>query len=152
MYSRSQGDKTETFETFRFDVRRGKSSDPPQIDPAGDWTLSPDGSQRALLTGHPKGIIRFRSVATGESHEVVVKGWEGLNTADWFSNGKGFLATWEIYERNSALLNLTLDGKATVLLESSNPEMGWALPSPDGRFGAIQSFIHSKNVWQIENF
>lgn len=153
LYSRSQGDKTETFETFRFDVTHGKSSDPPQIDPAGDWTLSPDGSQRALLAGRPKGIIRFRSTITGESHEIVVKGWDGgLDTADWFSNGKGFLATWEIYEQKSALLNLTLDGKATVLLESSNPEIGWAIPSPDGRFGAIQSFIHSENVWQVENF
>jgi DNA-binding winged helix-turn-helix (wHTH) protein/Tol biopolymer transport system component len=152
LYTRLQGDKTDTFETFRFDVRSGKSSDPPQIDRVGDWILSPDGSQRAILAGNHGGIIRFRSTVTGESHEVIVKGWKGLDSADWFSNGKGFLATWEIYERNSALLYLTLDGKATVLLESSNPEMGWALPSPDGRFGAIQSFIHSKNVWQIENF
>lgn len=152
LYSRSMGDKTETFETFRFDVRSGKSSDPPQIDPAGNWTLSPDGSQRAILAGRPGGIIRLRSTRTGESHEVVVKGWTKLDTADWFSNGKGFLVTWELYERNSALLNVTLDGKATVLLQSSNPEIGWAISSPDGRLIGIQNFIHSKNVWQIENF
>lgn len=104
------------------------------------------------MPGRPKGFIRIRSTVTGESHEVAVKGWEGLDTADWLANEKGFLATWEIYERNSVLRHLMLDGKATVLLDSGNPEIGCAIPSPDGRFGAVQCFIHSENVWQVENF
>ena len=93
LYSRSKGDATETFETFRFDLRSGKSSDPPQIDAAGDWALSSDGSQRAILAGRPAGIIRLRSTLTGESREVVVRGWTKLDTADWFPHGKSFLAT-----------------------------------------------------------
>ena len=38
MYSITKGDNTET---FRFDVRSGKSADPPQIDPDCSWDLSP---------------------------------------------------------------------------------------------------------------
>jgi Tol biopolymer transport system component len=42
VYSILKGD---TSETFRFDVRSGKSADAPQIDPSGNWSLSPDGSR-----------------------------------------------------------------------------------------------------------
>src|SRR6266403_4877762 len=47
LYGISKGD---TFKTFRFDVRSGKSTDPPQIDSPCNWSLSPDGLQRAILT------------------------------------------------------------------------------------------------------
>ena len=152
LYIKSKGDASETFETLRFDARSGKSSDPPQIDPAGNWALSPDGSQRALLPGRPGEIIRIRSTLTGESRDVVVKGWEGLNTVDWSASGKSLLVSQGLYPRESALLNVTLDGTATVLYRSVNPEIDWAIQSPDGRFVAMQNSIHSKNVWQIENF
>jgi len=150
LYSRSMGDATEKFETFRFDPKKGKSADPPQIDPGGDWTLSPDGSQRAILPGGPGAIIWLRSTITGESHEFAVKGWTELSTAEWRPDGKGFLASWSLYERNSALLKVTLDGKATVLWQAGNPEISWALSSP-GRSLAIQTFSRSKNVWQVDN-
>ena len=152
LYIKSKGDASETFETLRFDARSGKGSDPPQIDPAGNWALSPDGSQRALLPGRPGEIIRIRSTLTGESRDVVVKGWEGLNTVDWSASGKSILVSQGLYPRESALLNVTLDGTATVLYRSVNPEIDWAIQSPDGRFVAMQNSIHSKNVWQIENF
>jgi DNA-binding winged helix-turn-helix (wHTH) protein/Tol biopolymer transport system component len=40
LYSVSKGD---IWKTFQFDVRSGKSTDPPQIDPPCNWSLSPDG-------------------------------------------------------------------------------------------------------------
>ena len=49
------------------------------------------------------------------------------------------------------MLNVTLDGRASVLLHSRN-EVFSAIPSPDGRSLAITEDTGAKNVWQIENF
>jgi hypothetical protein len=71
---------------------------------------------------------------------------------DWSANGKSLLVSWHNYAWGSALLNVTLDGKASPLLQSSKPEIWGAIPSPDGRLLAIAGAIDAKNVWQIEKF
>jgi WD40 repeat protein len=139
--------------TFRFDARSGRTEDPPQIDPDCNWSLSPDGSQRAIvLFGPNTETIRFRSTATGEARDLTIKGWSGLMGADWFPDGKSVLVGWHNFDRESALLRITLDGRATVLLRSSNPEIWGAIPSPDGQMLAIALAGGTKNVWQLENF
>ena len=76
LYSITKGN---TAETFRFDVRSGKSTDPPQIDPECNWSLSPDGSQRAIVAVGPnQGTIQLRSTSSGKTRDLVVKGWNGL--------------------------------------------------------------------------
>jgi dipeptidyl aminopeptidase/acylaminoacyl peptidase len=150
LYSITKGN---TSETFRFDVRNGKSTEPPQVDPDCNWDLSPDGSERAIVVfGANDGKIHFRSTSTGKEREVAVKGWNGLMGAGWSADGKSLLVSWHDFERASALLNVTLDGKATVLFNSSNPELWGAIPSPNGRLLAIAEAGGPKNVWQIENF
>jgi len=140
-------------ETLRFDVKSGRTADPPQVDPELYGNLSPDGSQQALIP-HLANTDRifFRSTATGKYREVLVKGWAGLRGVDWFPDGKSLLVSWHNFERDSALLRITLDGKATVLLRSTNPEIWAAIPSPDGRTLAINQAGGTKNVWQLENF
>ncbi|HWY68909.1 MAG TPA: winged helix-turn-helix domain-containing protein [Terriglobales bacterium] len=139
--------------TFRFDARSGRTEDPPQIDPDCNWSLSPDGSQRAIvLFGPNTETIRFRSTTTGEARDLTIKGWSGLMGADWFPDGKSLLVGWHKFDRDSALLRITLDGRATVLLRSSNPEIWGAIPSPDGQMLAIAQAGGTKNVWQLENF
>jgi hypothetical protein len=133
LYSVSKGN---TSETFRFDVTSGKRADPPQIDPSGNWSLSPDGLQRAIV-GPGQEKIQFRSTSTGESHDLVVKGWNGLDNIDWSADGTSLLTSWHNSQWDSALLNVTLDGRASILLRSSKPEIGSAIPSPDGRLLAI---------------
>jgi Tol biopolymer transport system component/DNA-binding winged helix-turn-helix (wHTH) protein len=150
LYSITKG---KTAETFRFDVRTGKSPDPPQIDPDCNWSLSPDGSERAIVVfGANDGTIHLRSTSTGKTRYLVVKGWNELMGAGWSADGKSFVVSWHNFERESALLNVTLDGKVTVLLSSVNPEVWGAIPSPDGRLLAITEAGGPKNVWQIENF
>jgi len=75
-----------------------------------------------------------------------------LMGADWFPDGKSLLVGWHKFDRDSALLRITLDGRATVLLRSSNPEIWGAIPSPDGQMLAIAQAGGTKNVWQLENF
>jgi Tol biopolymer transport system component len=69
---------------------------------------------------------------------------------DWSADGKSLLVTWH-KASDSALLNVTLDGKASPLLQSSKPGIWHAVPSPDGRLLAIAEAGGPGNVWQIEN-
>jgi len=149
LYSIKKGDSSET---FRFDVRNGKSNDPPQIDCDCNWSLSPDGLQRAIVPDDPKnGTIRLRSTLTGETRQLAVKGWKELSSITWSVDGKSLLTTWH-HESVSALLNVTLDGKVSVLLRSGSPEILGAIQSPDGRSLVIAEASITSNVWQIENF
>ena len=147
LYSVSKGNIRET---FLFDVRSGKSTSSPQIDAEGFWGLSPDGSQRAFVAvGSNQGTIQLRSTSSGKTRDLVVKGWNGLMHIDWSADGKSLLVG--NHESDSALLKITLDGKASVLLRSSN-FIGYAIPSPDGRLLAIMEVNPTKNVWQIRDF
>ena len=150
LYSVAKG---EISETFWFDVRSGKIAVSPQIESAFNWSLSPDGSERAIiLYGPNQDKILFRSTSTGQTRDLVVKGWSGLTGIYWSADGKRLLVSWHNFEQVSVLLSVTLDGKATVLLKSSNPEIWHAVPSPNGRMLAIAEAGGPKNVWQIENF
>src|SRR5882724_278822 len=147
LYSVSKGNIRET---FLFDVRSGKTTGSPQIDAEGFWSLSPDGSQRAFVAvGSNQGTIQLRSTSSGKTRDLVVKGWNGLMHIDWSADGKSLLVG--NHEADSALLKITLDGKASVLLRSSN-FIGYAVPSPDGRLLAIMEVSPTKNVWQIQDF
>jgi Tol biopolymer transport system component len=148
MYSATKGD---TSETFQFDVKTGKTSDPPQVDPTCNWSLSPDGSQRAIVCEHLKARIRLRSTRTGESHVLAVKGWDTLHSIVWSVDGRTLLASWH-NRSDTALLKVDMNGKVSVLLRSSNPQILGAIPSPDGRSLAIAGTSTSRNVWRIDNF
>ncbi len=149
LYSVNKGN---TEETYRFDVKSGKSTDPPQIDPPIDWSLSPDGSQLAVIVRRAnQGTIQLRSTSTGKPRDLVVKGWSGLMGVDWSGDGRSLFTTSRTHEGDSTLLNVTLDGRVSVLLHSRN-EVFSAIPSPDGRSLAITEDSGAKNVWQIENF
>lgn len=131
-------------------MRSRKSTDPPQIDPPCNWSLSPDGLQRAILTPKNHGVIHLRSTSTGKSLDLVVKGWNRLKAIDWSADGKSLLVSWLNDDSDTALLRVALDGGASVLLRSRNDV--WAIPSPDGRLLAIGEVAGTKNVWEIENF
>jgi Tol biopolymer transport system component/DNA-binding winged helix-turn-helix (wHTH) protein len=149
LYSVGKGD---AMETFRFDVKNGKSSDPSQVDPVCNWSLSPDGSQRALVCPSLKETIRFRSTLTGKMRDVRVPGGNELDSIVWTADGRGLLVAGTTSEGESALLRVTLDGKASVLFRSTTTEILGAIPSPDGRSLAIAEKSVYNNVWQIENF
>ena len=151
LYSITKGNTTET---FRFDVRSGTRTGPPEIDARYcNWSLSPDGSQRAIIVLSPEQEkVQLRPTSSGETRDLVVKGWNGLMNIDWSADGKSLLVGWHNYESDSALLNITLDGRASVLLHTRGPEVWYAIPSPDGRLLAIGEATGTNNVWQIVNF
>jgi Tol biopolymer transport system component len=150
MYSIRKGNTSS--ETFRFDVRTGKRIGPSQTEPLTEWSLSPDGSQRAIVTDSGQARIQLRPTSAGKPRDVVVKGWKGISSIDWSADGKSLLVAWHNNNWESALLNVTLDGSASVLLKLRGTEVWYAIPSPDGRFVAISETTDPWNVWQIENF
>lgn len=145
--------KGKTLVTFRFDVRSGRRAEHPQIDSAAfGWSLSPDGSQMALITeNHKQGKILLRSVTTRKTREMAVKGWTGLFSVDWSADGKSLFVARQDNDGEYALLNVTLDGKGFVLLRSRNCIM-WAIPAPDGNLLAIPEQTSTTNAWVVENF
>jgi DNA-binding winged helix-turn-helix (wHTH) protein/Tol biopolymer transport system component len=139
--------------TLRFDVRNGQTTDPHQLEPPGNWSLSPDGSERAITVFDPdQGRIQLRSTSTGETRELVVSGWSGFRSIDWSHDGKSLRVVSVSRAGETTLLNVTLDGSASILLSGSNPRIGAAIPSPDGRFLAIWERTGTSNVWLVENF
>ncbi len=150
LYSVTKGSSTET---FRFDVKSGKVAGAPQIDPDCNWSLSPDGSKRAIIMFGPhQKTIKLRSIYTDETSEFVVDGWSGLMGINWSQNARSLFVSWHPHEWDSALLKVDLDGKASVVLHSSDPEIWHAVPSPDGRLLAVAGATGARNVWQVENF
>jgi Tol biopolymer transport system component len=150
MYSITNG---VTAETFRFDVKSGKTAGPLQTDPDCNWSLSPDGSQRAIVAFGPgQNTIKLRSTSAGETNELIVNEWTGLMGVNWSQNGKSLLVSWHPHEWDSALLNIALNGKADVLIRSSDLEIWHAVPSPNGNWLAIAGASGARNVWQLEGF
>jgi len=143
-------------ELLRFDT------DP--VAPAYVWDLSPDGSLIAILR-YSEGRIHIIHVASGQSEEVVAKGWNGFLSVNWAVDGKGWFVS-ALTSDGSALLRVDPKGKAHVLWKEigsapnepasggwiGGPHASWAVPSPDGRHLAINNRKLSANMWMIENF
>ena len=71
---------------------------------------------------------------------------------NWSQNGKSLLVSWHPHEWDSALLKIALDGKADVLIRSSDLEIWHAVPSPNGHWLAIAGASGARNMWQLEGF
>jgi hypothetical protein len=86
----------------------------------------------------------------GETRELVVSGWSGFRNIDRSADGKSLRVLTLSRAGETTLLNVMLDGSASILL-SGNPRIGAAIPSPDGRFLASWETIRTSNVWLVEN-
>jgi hypothetical protein len=118
----------------------------------GNWGLSPDGSQIAMLFPEGENRIRLFPVAGGAPRDLVVKGWYSLTSGlAWAPDGKGFYVA-SYSARGATLLYVDLNGHASAMWEQKGGLGGWAVPSPDGRHLAILGYTMESNVWMIENF
>jgi Tol biopolymer transport system component len=125
--------------------------------------LSPDGSTFALSKcDEPEIHIRLFSLSGDSDREITVKGWPNLrwNGLYWSPDGKG-LFCGSNSPRGGTILYVDLKGNARVLwhFEGSSPvgsvvDVGsiWGIPSPDGRYLAIESMMENCNVWMLEGF
>jgi serine/threonine protein kinase len=167
---RSTDGKHITFTAFDPLKGRGREITRVDVEPTQRdyvWDLSPDGTRIALLqfTGaQPWSPIAGRRIRiipldSQPSQEIVVKGWDSLQSADWTADGKA-LFVFGVTPEGSALLRVDMQGNARVLWQRKG-SMGmepwfalspWAVPSPDGRHLAIYDSNLSANMWMMENY
>ncbi|HMK29119.1 MAG TPA: hypothetical protein VK473_05485, partial [Terriglobales bacterium] len=143
---------------LQFDVRSGVSSELTTIDISGgvpmNWGLSPDGSKLAIILHTPNAnTIQLRSLVTGKTYDLTVKGWSGVLCVDWAADSNSLFVTTSNLARQNALLRVMLDGSASLLGEGGkNQFINWAIPSPDGRMLALNEAAGTSNVWAVEKF
>ncbi len=126
------------------------------------WDLSPDGTRIAILK-QSEATITLTSLVSHSTQAIVVKASPKLYSLDWSADGQGLFVS-ALADGGSRLLRLDLKGNARTLwyvkggvrvpgdLFYSGTLAPRAVPSPDGRYLAIQGRSVSSNVWMIENF
>jgi serine/threonine protein kinase len=130
------------------------------------WDLSFDGRRIAILK-YSSGIIHVLPLSGSAKQDVVVKGWNSLQSLNWTADGKGFFVS-AADQRGAVLLNVDLHGNTHLLWQKKGsvapwnypaalgwlggPSATWAVPSPDGKHLAIYDWSLSANMWTMENF
>jgi DNA-binding winged helix-turn-helix (wHTH) protein/Tol biopolymer transport system component len=118
-----------------------------------NWSLSPDGSQLALISVGSVPGVTFVTVNDKSTHEVPLAGWASLQGGDWLADGKGVMLAATAQNGVPVILAITAKGDRRMLLEGGRSERyWWALPSPDGRYAAVEKLTGENNIWMIENF
>jgi hypothetical protein len=142
-----------------FDPVRGKEKDFTRIeDPEWylhNWTLSPDGTTLALSKKHrtqEQARIRLLPVAGGTERTISCAPWSGVAFIDWAADGRSLWVRASSPTGTQTLLNVDLHGRVKPALQESERDLGWAIPSPDGRHVAIWEASGSSNAWLLENF
>lgn len=140
----------------RFDPSTGESSPLTEIPAHGaaiGWTLSPNGSELAIIPYSPEqNVIQLRSTSDNTNRDLVVKGRIGVITADWSADGNSLFVTTMDSEHKTALLNVKLDGSNHLLMKDDKNSIEWAIPSPDGKLLAINKYTGITNAWSLANF
>lgn len=120
-----------------------------------NWSLSPDGSTLALAKKHraaTEAAIRILRVdGTGE-RTLNLEGWFAISYLDWAADGKRLWVNAASAAGTPTLLSVKLNGRVTPSLEETEMQLGWAIPSPDGRHVALWKSEQSSNVWLLEGF
>jgi Tol biopolymer transport system component len=146
---------------FSFDPRRGKGQEVAHVDDelpyAYNWSLSPDGSTLAIAKARKFDLsinpdIRLLRFTDHSERTIRLKEWPRVSTIDWAADGKSLWVSTSSNTGTSALLNVDLEGRARPVWEQTKMEVGWAIPSPDGRYLALWQASSDSNVWMIENF
>jgi len=118
-----------------------------------DWSLSPDGSQLALILSRLERKVTFMSVDDKSTREVDLNPWGPLGGIDWAADNKSLFVTSQTAKGEPVILGVEPNGNHRVLLEGdSATQYWWVIPSPDGRDGALEAVTGKNNVWMIENF
>jgi serine/threonine protein kinase/Tol biopolymer transport system component len=152
----SQDKRHLTFTEFDPLKGRGKVLRTMQKDPTASFAgtdISPDGTTFAISREYEAEThIRLLSLTGGSDREIAVKGRPRLTGLNWSPNGKGLFCS-SYAPQGSTLLYVDLKGDARVLWQSKSMlgVLG-GVPSPDGRYLAIQSALISSNVWMVKGF
>ena len=117
------------------------------------WSLSPDGSQLALHLSPHERKLTFMSVDDKSTHEVELNPWSPPWGIDWAADSKTVFVASQTANGVPVILGVEPNGNHQVLLEGDrSTQYWWAIPSPNGRYAALQVLTGANNVWMVENF
>jgi DNA-binding winged helix-turn-helix (wHTH) protein/Tol biopolymer transport system component len=148
----------DALEFYEFDAENGNSSLMFKIgDPEWqlyNWTLSPNGELLALakkLRAQDEAELQILPVHGGSTRRIGVKDWRSINTIDWAADGKSIWASASPRAGEDLLVNIDLQGHVKLAMRGNN-NVGWAIPSQDGKRLAIWEASGASNVWMLEGF
>jgi Tol biopolymer transport system component/DNA-binding winged helix-turn-helix (wHTH) protein len=142
-----------------FDPVSGKGHDVAHIDDdipySFNWSLSPDGSMLALAKKTDIAVqpeIRLLMLRDHTERILKVAAWSGISSVDWSADGKNLWVRASTTTGTNGLLNVDLQGRVRPVWEQTKMAVGWAIPSPYGRYLALWQADGNANVWMIDNF
>ena len=113
---------------------------------------SPDGEQLAFVYDGSKHKITLLMLRNNGRREVELPESLGMGM-DWMPDSKGLLVTGWSTNGAPVVIGVEPDGQHRVLLEDDRAvQYLFAIPSPDGRYAALQVATRENNVWMVENF
>jgi Tol biopolymer transport system component len=146
-------------EFFSFDAVTGEKKPLTRIEGPEwylqNWTLSPDGSMLAMSKKHRvpgPAAIRLYFLVDGKEKTLTLKNWSGISSIDWAAEGRSIWVSASSPTGMQTMLNVDLRGQAKAALQEPEKQLGWAIPSADGRHLAIWEASGSSNAWLLEGF
>lgn len=144
---------------FGFDPMLGNAQEVTHIDdPTAyfyNWSLTPDGSMLAIAKKTDIAVqpeIRLLKLKDGKERKMKLANWSGISALDWSADGKNLWVSASTTTGTNGLLNIDLQGRVRPVLEQTKMTVGWAIPSPDGRYLALWQARSNANVWMVQNF
>jgi DNA-binding winged helix-turn-helix (wHTH) protein/Tol biopolymer transport system component len=144
---------------YKFDLGTGKETLlKTLLDPEWslfNWSLSPDGSLLALAKKEratSPSEIYIHSLNGSAPRNVKLNNWFALDYIDWAADGTSLWVNALSAAGTPTLLRVELNGKVTPALEEPEMELGWAIPSRDGRQVSLWRGEQSSNAWLLEHF
>jgi eukaryotic-like serine/threonine-protein kinase len=113
------------------------------------WDISPDGMSLAAAR-RMDGYLQIRSLRSGTTQVIRLKGLTDIEIAVWAADGKGLLVSNGLGEA-SVLMHVDLHGNAKALWKCNFPTC-FGRQSPDGRHLAFVDVSRNANMWMMENF
>ena len=92
------------------------------------------------------------STKDGSSRTLTLEGEQGVSSLDWAADGQSLWASSSTFTGTQALLNIDLRGRVHEVFQDPDKDVGWAIPSTDGRHIAFWEAGGSSNAWVLKGF
>jgi DNA-binding winged helix-turn-helix (wHTH) protein/Tol biopolymer transport system component/tRNA A-37 threonylcarbamoyl transferase component Bud32 len=111
--------------------------------------LAPDGNSIAELTS-PSGPIRVIALDRRQHPAIAPVGLEDIQNIHWSANGDGLYLS-SAGTDGTTLWRVDLEGRPHRIWENRGTNWSAGLPSPNGRYIALQTAEESSNLWMLES-
>ena len=116
-----------------------------------NWTLSRDGKYLAtarISGGRGPTLIHIREIRSGRDFDLSLPPGVGAQYIDWTADS---VSLWICTVSGDAqsMIRMDLTGKITSSFDSKQPDLGYGIPSPDGKHLAILQGSPRANAWLI---